>query len=862
MALRAVAVALVIAVASPASAATLRGLVFDDANADGLPTAGEPGVANVVVALGAGRFTTTDASGQFQLEIGTETGGIAWARVPDGFTPGPAWARVDLTKSDHVDIALRRLPPGPRGPLTFVVAADTHMPGPAEDWMNGGDLANAASIATLLEPAPAFFTILGDITQGNREVEFDVVDDALAGIGVPFVPVPGNHDWYDGGTTWFAHYGPDNYSFDIGTTHFVVWNMAMGSAAISDYLGDELARVGPEMTVVALTHAPPSVAVINVLRTLGVDYVLTGHAHSNRIVDHDGVIELNTEPMLMGGLEFTPAGYRVLTLDGGRLGSYHRTTVDEPFLSIMSPRAGACVPPTGGHVIVAAELDGGATNVVAEVDCSTPVALRAVGGWSYDVELPPLAPGPHLVRVAARSVGGTLAEVEHLFEVCAPPAAPAAGEDWRQLGGGPAHDGARDSEIAPPLMTRWVAPLGGHALTAPPVIAGGIVYVPVTDLGDGNAGGVAAFDLVTGAPKWRVPTARPLRGGVVVEDGTVVVPLIDGVVLGLDALTGSERWRYELSTGLAPEAGVVFAAPAADNGDVFIGNQRNLAALAAQTGGMLWRVDPVPEGRDSQSAAAVALHDGLAVGTFNRAFGGVIAWDRTTGTRLWNVADAGTVAINATPVIDESSIYVVSGAIDVTALDHQGHIRWRTKLDAAGFDWGHATVGTPALARGVLVVPSLYRDLVGLDAATGAELWRFAARPGPLRTTHYRSGGEAGFAASPVITGDIVWAVDTSGELTALELQTGAVLWQSPLGAPVLAGLAVSGDWLIASSYDGTVRALVPTQELRVVRTAPTCSEPPSDTGCCETQRTSPALATLLLGLVVVVGTLRRRRHR
>jgi outer membrane protein assembly factor BamB len=861
MALRAVGVALAIAVASPASAATLSGLVFDDTNRDGLPSAGEPGVPNVVVALGAGYFTTTDATGQFQItDLASGTLNIAWARVPNGFTPGPAWARVDLAKSDHVDIALRRLPSAPTGPVTFVVAADTHMPH-TQDWMTSADLANAANLATQLDPAPAFFTILGDITQGNRDIEFELVDDALSGIGVPYVPVPGNHDWYDKGFAWFTHYGPDNYSFDIGTTHFVVWNMAMGYDDVRRYLGEELSRVAPEMTVVALTHAPPSVAVIDVLRTLGVDYVLTGHAHSNRVVDHDGVIELNTEPMLMGALEFTPAGYRVLTLDGGRLASYHRTTVDEPFLSIMSPRTGACVPPTAGRLIASAELDGGAMNVVAEVDCSTPVALRAVGGWAYEVELPPLAPGPHVVRVSARSVAGTVAEIERLFEVCSPPAPPAAGEDWAQLGGGAAHAGARDKEIAPPLVTRWVASVGGHAVTAPPVIAGGIVYVPVTDLGDGNAGGVAAFDLLTGASKWRVPTARPVRGGIAVEDGIVVVPLIDGVVLGLDVANGDERWRYELSTGLAPEAGVVFAAPAAENGDVFIGNQRNLAVLGASTGGMLWRADPVPEGRDSQSAAAVALRDELAVGTFNRAFGGVIAWDRTTGTRLWNIVDSGTVAVNASPVIDGEQIYIVSGATDVTALDHQGHVRWRTKLDPEGFDWGHATVGTPALARGVLVVPSLYRDLVALDAATGAELWRFAARPGPLRTTHYRSGGEAGFAASPVITGDIVWAVDTSGQLSALELQTGSVLWKSPIGAPVLAGLAVSGDWLIAASYDGTVRALVPTSELRVVRTAPTCVPAPVATGCCETQRTSPTLVTFLLGLVVAAATLRRRRR-
>ena len=43
----------------------------------------------------------------------------------------------------------------------------------------------------------------------------------------------------------------------------------------------------------------------------------------------------------MGGLDFTPAGYRVFTVDGGKLASYHRTTVDEPLA--RGGRAGARV---------------------------------------------------------------------------------------------------------------------------------------------------------------------------------------------------------------------------------------------------------------------------------------------------------------------------------------------------------------------------------------------------------------------------------------------------------------------------------------------------------------------------------------
>lgn len=859
--MRALAIAAVLAIASTASAATIRGLVFDDANGDGVPQAGERGVAGAVVAYGVEQFVTTDASGQFELHASGAAPHIVWVRVPDGFRPGPVWAVWDGTHD--VELALHRLAEPVRGPLTFVVAADTHLPWPPRAF-GEADLAAIAREATALDPPPAFFTVLGDITQGGTEPELAAVDRALAGLDTPYIPVPGNHDWYDGGDAWFHHYGPDNYSFDLGDVHFVVWNMAMSEDDIRKYLGAELAHVAPGMTIVALTHAPPSPGVLDALRALGVAYVLTGHAHSNRVVDHDGVIELNTEPLLMGGLDFTPAGYRVVTIEGGKLTSYHRTTVDEPQLALVSPAAGACTPARGGELLVAAELDAAASVVTARVDCATPVALRWAGGWTWRAALPGLAPGAHDVAIEATSASGEHASATATLEVCAPAGAPRAGEDWPQVGGDAAHTGFRAHELAPPLVPRWTAAAGGHVITAAPVIAAGAVYVAVTDLGDGGAGGVVALDLATGAVKWRAPTPVAVRGAVAfVAPSTVVAAQIDGVVLGLDAATGAVRWRHALAPEADAQARALFGSPTADGGDVLVGHQRALAAIAAHAGTPLWTAEPVPDGTDSQSLAAIAVGGGVAVGTFNRALGGVIAWDRATGTELWRHDEDGIVAVNASPVVGRDAVYVVTGADEVLALDlATGEARWRTRLDPAGFSWGNATVGTPALARGILVVPTLYRDLVALDAQSGAELWRRAAAPGPLRTTHYRGAGEAGFEAGPVITGDLVWAADTSGALVARDLRTGDELWRTSLGVPVLAGLAASGDYLVVASYDGTVRALAPGTPAAATAApeadAARCTEPAPAAGCCDGGGT-PGAATLLAAAALAAATRRRR---
>ncbi|MEO8552004.1 MAG: metallophosphoesterase, partial [Kofleriaceae bacterium] len=467
--------------AGSAHAATIRGHVFDDTNGDGARDRGERGIANAIVAFGTEVFVEADADGAFVLEVVDDAAGIVWARVPEGFRAEAVWGR--WSGSGEVDLGVHRLAHPLVQPITFVAASDAHLADKPGSPFFLGDAIERATAG-----APAWFTILGDVTQGGRKEEFELVAYALGQLwGVPWIPVPGNHDWYDGGATWADRVGADNYSFDAAGVHFVVWNMALSDLAIEEFLRGDLARV--KTPVVALTHAPPSPAIDDVLAALHIRYVLTGHAHSNRVVEHPGVTEYNTEPFLMGGLDFTPAGYRVMTLDHERLSSSHHVTVDAPFVAVMAPARGQCVPRSHGELIVAAELDATMPVVTARLDCGTPITLRWAGGWDWRAELPALAPGAHEVHVTATTTEAR-AETTATFAVCDPAPAPPLGPAWPQLGGDPAHTGATAHPLATTLAPRWVTPIGGHLLSASPAIARGLVYVTVTDLGDGAGGGV------------------------------------------------------------------------------------------------------------------------------------------------------------------------------------------------------------------------------------------------------------------------------------------------------------------------------------------------------------------------------------
>ena len=122
---------------------------------------------------------------------------------------------------------------------------------------------------------------------------------------------------------------------------------------------------------------------------------------------------------------------------------------------------------------------------------------------------------------------------------------------------------------------------------------------------------------------------------------------------------------------------------------------------------------------------------------------------------------------------------------------------------------------------------------------------------------------QAGFLASPVVTGDLVWIGHPDGTLVAHDLADGSVRTSVPLGAPIVSAVAPAGDHLVVATYDGTVRALVPSP---APAAAPAATCPPwiedhdeRAGGGCDAGRRSPGGA-LLLALAVAGHLVRRRR--
>lgn len=136
--------------------------------------------------------------------------------------------------------------------------------------------------------------------------------------------------------------------------------------------------------------------------------------------------------------------------------------------------------------------------------------------------------------------------------------------------------------------------------------------------------------------------------------------------------------------------------------------------------------------------------------------------DTSTGDTLWKV-DADMV-ITGGPGANESLAIIGSEEGDVLAYASEtGEAVWQTKVSSA-------ILAAPAEANGIVVVRTVDGKVFGLDAKDGARLWIYN-RTVPALTLRGTS--------NPVITGNIVIAGFDGGRVSAIDLQSGKLIWET-----------------------------------------------------------------------------------
>lgn len=180
----------------------------------------------------------------------------------------------------------------------------------------------------------------------------------------------------------------------------------------------------------------------------------------------------------------------------------------------------------------------------------------------------------------------------------------------------------------------------------------------------------------------------------------------------------------------------------------------------------------------------------------NAAYSGALSpvWSARVGS-----GDSRKNRITAAPVVVGGRIFTLDAEEHVTATGTNGAVAWQVDLTPAGEHAGDAAGGGLAFADGRLFVTSGFGELLALDPATGAVVWR--------------QRFESPVAGAPAAAGGKVFAVARDGSAWAVDAANGKVAWQIP-GTSARAGIAdgsapaVSGSTVVFPFATGQLLAV------------------------------------------------------
>jgi outer membrane protein assembly factor BamB len=367
---------------------------------------------------------------------------------------------------------------------------------------------------------------------------------------------------------------------------------------------------------------------------------------------------------------------------------------------------------------------------------------------------------------------------------------PAPLTSWPLPGGTP-EQSVENVAAAPAFQVAWRRSIGlastrRRHITAPPIAAGGRIFVM-----DGVAE-VSAHDAKTGAVIWRrniMPKSRRNRegwgGGLAWSDGKIYATSGFREVVQLDAATGAIGWR-------SPTDAPIHAAPTVAAGRVYAADVNDeLLSFNTADGVQVWTYQALTEPARMLAASSPAVSGETLVTSF--ASGELVAVQSANGSELWNTSLSRTSRTNALseirdiagrPIIFRTDVYAISHADVMAAVDFRtGNPRWTLPLSA---------ITTPWAAGDVVYAVDLSGQVVCVSRESGQVYWIHELDPDS--TIKNKKKKQRLYWSSPVLASNRLIVASNQGDAVALNPKTGAVLTKLKLGSGVLIGpIAVDG---------------------------------------------------------------------
>lgn len=254
-----------------------------------------------------------------------------------------------------------------------------------------------------------------------------------------------------------------------------------------------------------------------------------------------------------------------------------------------------------------------------------------------------------------------------------------------------------------------------------------------------------------------------------------------------------EAWSVDIGTGADDEERVV-APPIVADGMVYAMDvETEVSAYRADTGAHVWSVDLTPDDEDDGHInGGLAFEAGRVFVTTG--FAQVVALEAKTGKEIWRRSLDGPMRVAPTVrggrvfvITLENKLYALNAANGETLWSYTGTAEIATLLGGA----------SPAVDDDIVVAPFSSGDLVALRVETGRLLWTdslVSARRTDAVSTLSQIRGR------PIIDRGRVFAISHGDTMAAIDLRTGQRIWDKPIGG--LESPWVAGDYLFVLTND------------------------------------------------------------
>lgn len=291
---------------------------------------------------------------------------------------------------------------------------------------------------------------------------------------------------------------------------------------------------------------------------------------------------------------------------------------------------------------------------------------------------------------------------------------------------------------------------------------------------------------------WSVATGRGmgedfLRLRPVVEENQIFVASKSGLVSALELTHGHKLWQKKIKQ-------TITAGPAVADGLVIIvTKQLQVIALSARSGDILWRA-PL----SNQVLAPPAIGKNRII--LKTVEGQIIALALQTGRLLWTYEHGSPLLLlrpSSAPKIINNKVVIGFSDGQLVALNlKNGNLRWeRTIAFPQGITVADQLIdiaADPILSCDVIYVVTYQGQLAAISLRSGQILWR--------RNFSSYSG---------LVVSDRLYITDTAGHVWAFNRATGALFWkQSFLRHRGLTAPAIFGNSLIVGDKEGYIHWL------------------------------------------------------